>query len=180
MNGKNTIFKLVLSIFTFLLIVAFFLLFLKIIKHKNQNTSMSLINLEEKISQKEKAVMFSERSLEIKEIQNSVNNYLVDTKKIDTFVNFLEDLGTGIGSEIIVKEIKTAENTDDIIEFQILINGNFDQVTKTVLLLENIPYQIEITKVYYYKDIKIEKEGEIKDPTTIWQADIFFNILSLN
>ncbi len=143
---------------------------------------MSLISLEEKINQKEKAIMFSEKSLEIKDLQNSINNYFIDTKKIDTFVNYLEDLGIGIGSEVIVKEILTPEKTDSIIEFQILIKGNFDQVTKTVFLLENIPYQIEIGQVYYNKDIERDIGDEKKDLITkaMWQADVSFSILSLN
>lgn len=182
MNKKKTIFKLLLSIFTCLLIIVFFIFFLKIIKNKNQNTSMSLINLEEKINQKERSIMFSEKSSEIKDLQNSINNYFVETKKIDKFVNYLEDIGSGVGSEIIVKEILASEKTEGIIEFQVLIKGNFDQVTKTVLFLENIPYQIEIMRVYYNKDLKREIENDKKDlvAPTIWQADVSFNILSLD
>lgn len=181
MDRKTTTFKFILSIFAALLVIASFVFFLKIIKDKNRNTSMSIISLQEKVKMKEKITMFSEKSAEIIKLQSSVNDYFVDTKKIDTFVNYLESLGEDIGSKITVKEINVPEKLTDRIEFQLSITGDFDQVTKTVIILENIPYRIDVTRVYYNKEINFNKDENLKNlevPT--WQADLTFNILKLD
>lgn len=181
MIKKNSTLKFILSVFFAILIIFIFIFFLKIIKDKNRNTSTAMMTLQEKIKTKEKMTMFFEKSEEIRALQNDVNDFFVDTKKIDTFVNYLESLGLDIGSKIIVKEIKVPEKLNDRIEFQLSITGNFDQVTKTVIILENIPYQIEVTRVYYNKEIDDNKDEKVKIleiPT--WQVDLTFNILKLN
>lgn len=179
MIKKHITLKFVLSIFSAIVIIVAFIFFLKIIKEKNKNTSISLTTLQEKIKTKEKINMFFEKSNEIKTLQSSLNNYFVDTTKIDTFVSYLESLGGDIGSKIVVKEIVAPEEANKMIEFQVSITGDFDQVTKTIILLENIPYQIEVTRVYYNKDTKIEEEGKIIVAPT-WKADLTFKILSIN
>lgn len=181
MIKKNTTLKFILAVFFSLLVISIFIFSLKIIKIKNRNTSTAMMALQEKIKMKEKITMFSDKNTEIKALQNYVDAYFVDTKKIDTFVSYLESLGGEIGSKIIVKEIKVPEKLNDRIEFQLSIIGDFNQVTRTVIILENIPYQINITRVYYNIETKNKEKDDLKIlnvPT--WQADITFDILKLN
>ena len=101
--------------------------------------------------------------------------------EVDIFVDYLEKLGIPTNSEVLVKGIEIPEKEDNIIIFKLSISGDFNQVIKTVNLLENIPYQINITQFYLNKDITINVSEENKKEEIIgWQADITFNIVSSN
>jgi len=181
MKKSYTIIKLILSILVTLLVVALFVFFLKVIKNKNQTISASMAVLQGKIKEKEDSVNFSEKILEIKEIQISINDYFINADKIDTFVDYLEGLGSQLGSKVLVKNIELLKEIENTIAIKLSIIGTFEQVSKTIILLENIPYQVNITQVYFNNNIKEEKNEEDKIiKTTEWQADVSFNILSLD
>ncbi|MFA6515135.1 MAG: hypothetical protein WCT42_02630 [Candidatus Paceibacterota bacterium] len=193
MKKTHTIFKLIFSIFVTILTVFLFVFFLKIIKNKDQHISVVLTTLQKKIGEKENAAKFAEKVTEIKSLQDSVNSLFVDPNKIDTFVDYLEEIGSNLGSKVIVQGIEMPPKTKNIIAIKISITGTFQEVMRTVSFVENIPYQVNITQVYLNKDIKqirggdvIEVTGnkEVKQPKVLevskWQADVSFNILSLN
>lgn len=181
MKIKHILLKFIWSIIFTLIVIALFVFFLRIIKNKNHYTSAALIVLEEGIQKKENALFFSERINEVKKIEDSINSYFVKEEEVDIFVDYLEKLGLPTGSLVLVKGIEIPEKEDNIIVFKLSIAGDFDQVIRTVNLLENIPYQINITQFYLNKDITINtsEEGE-KEEIFGWQADITFNIVSLN
>lgn len=181
MKNKNTIIKLIIAIFFSVTLTFVFIFFIKIIKNKNRHASVSMITLEDKIAQKEKSIIFSEKIIETKNLQNSINNYFVNTDKIDTFVDFLEELGLKNDSKVLVKGIEVLKNNNNLVSFKISINGTFQQVAKTLIVLENIPYQINITQVYLNKDKQEDFSLKTKNKNNLlWQADVSFNILSLN
>jgi hypothetical protein len=190
MKIKNSTLILILSAAASILAVGLFFYFLKVIENKNTHISSTLITLQEKLKEQENAQIFVEKVNEIKLLQESVNNYFVDSNKIDTFVSFLEEMGSITGSNISVKNIEVLESSQNRISFELSIGGTFEQVMRTVVLLENIPYQVSITKVYLNKDIKgiveeklLTEKVILKDTVSsapTWQANISFNILSLN
>lgn len=183
MKKNYTTLIFILSIFTTILAICLFIFFLKVIRNKNQHTSTILVTLEEKIKEKENAVIFAEKVSEIKLIQDSINNHFVDPNKIDTFVDYLEKIGLNLGSEVVVKNIEVPAKIKNIIIFNLSIGGTFSKVIETITFLENIPYQINITQVYLNKDIAQKTQVDIskeKVPEVLkWQADVSFNILSL-
>ena len=181
MKKKDTIIKFILSIFITMLVVATFIFLLKVIKDKNQKVSIAMIALEEKIKEKEDAIIFSGKILEIKDLQSSVNNYFIHTDEIDIFVDYLEKLGADVGGELVVKNIEIPKETENTLSFKVSIYGTFDQVYKTIILLENVPYQVNVVQVYLNSNIKKEKTEKDKiQEEKEWQADVSFNILSLN
>lgn len=162
------------SIFISILSICLFIFFLKVIKNKNQHTSVVITTLEEKMKEKENAVMFTEKIAEIKSLQDSINSRFVDPNKIDIFVSYLEKIGLNLNSEVVVNNIEIQPKTKNIIIFKLSIKGTFQEVIKTITFLENIPYQINITQVYLNKDIIQGQEA------LTWHANVSFNILSLN
>lgn len=188
MKRKHTTLILTFSVIITIATVLLFLFFLRVIKNKNQHISTVITTLEEKMKEKEDTLMFAEKVTEIKSTQDTIVSHFVDPDKIDTFVGYLEDLGSSVGSELIVKNIEIPPKTKNIISIQLLISGTFQEVISAINLLENIPYQITVTQMYLNKDIKQSKQaGDINSeiPKTevseipTWQADISFNILSL-
>ena len=174
----------IFSILTSILVICLFIFFLKVIKNKNEHASVVLTTLEEKMKEKENAIMFSKKVAEIKLLQDSINSHLVNPNKMDSFVGYLEEIGPSLGSEVVVNSIEIPPKTQNIISFQLSVVGTFQKVMETITFLENIPYQISITQVYLNKDIKQLTPDEIKQGKVIntltWQANVSFNILSSN
>jgi hypothetical protein len=160
---------------------------LNVIKNKNQHTSVVLTTLQDKITEKENYRINASKIEETKLIQDSMNNYLVDKDKIDVFVGYLENIGVDFSSIVSVKSIEVSKEDSDLILVRLSVNGTFSNVINTINLIENIPYQINITKIYLNKDTRlsfqesrntVQKQKTSKTPE--WQADISFSILSLN
>lgn len=179
MKKKNTILVLMISLIATLVAVGIFLFVLKVIKNKNEHTSVALVSLQEKIKDKENATIFVSKVEEIKSLREKIGGYFVNPENIDVFVSNLEEIGTQIGSTVEVKGIEIPPKTKNTIIIRLSINGTFDKVINTISLLESLPYQININQMYLNKDIVEElKEGETPQTQT-WQADVSFNILSL-
>ena len=175
-----------ISIFVSILAICLFIFFLKVIRNKNEHASVVLTTLEEKMKEKENAIMFSKKVAEIKSLQDSINSHFVDSNKMDTFVGYLEEIGTSLGSEVVVNSIEIPPKTQNIISFQLSISGTFQKVMETITFLENIPYQINITQISLNNDIIQANQVDVKTiaPVKItslptWQANVSFNILSL-
>jgi hypothetical protein len=181
MKNKKSTLILIVSIIITLLIMGMFVYMLRVIRNKNYFTSAVMIVLKEGMEKKENILAFSERINEVKQIQEKISGYFIKEDRIDTFVDYLEKLGLGIGSEVIVKSIDVPDKEKNIVFFNISVSGEFNQVLKTIYLLENIPYQINITKSYLNKNIymKLSDEGKDKEVTE-WEATITFKVASLH
>lgn len=185
MKKNHTTSTLIFSTLVAVLAICLLVFFLKVIENKNKHASVVLATLQEKMKEKEKAIVFAGKVAEIKLLQDSINSYFVDPNKIDTFVNYLEEIGVDLGSEVSVKNIVISPKAKNIIIFNLSINGTFKEVMRTITFLENIPYRINITQVYLNKDTGqqgtqgVTENGKTSNTPT-WQADVSFNILSLN
>jgi hypothetical protein len=175
----HTTFFLIFSILALIVVVLLFIFFLKVIKNKNEHISVAVTTLEEKMKAKENAVINASKVTEIKSIQNTIDGYFVDPNKIDTFVDYLEKIGLNLGSNVSVDNIEIPPNTKNLISFRVSITGTFNNVMKTITLIENIPYQVNVTRVYLNKKTDVSIIGKNTKPLT-WQADVSFNILGLD
>ena len=184
MKKNYTTALFIFSIFTTILAVCLFIFFLKVINNKNQHTAAVLTTLGRSMQDKENAVIFAGKVSEIKSIQDSVTNYFVDKNKIDTFVDYLEKSGANFGSEVSVVSIEVPTLSKNTVTIKLSIVGKFQNVMNTVSYLENIPYQINITQYYLNKNIPEEVQVDPTKPkapnVSTWEADVSFNILSLN
>ncbi len=182
MNKNKTITIFIFSLIASLFIAAIFLFFFKIIKNKNEHTSAVLTALENKILIKQNANAITEKKSEIEATQVEINSHFVNPFEIDSFVEFLENLGTNAGTTVKVKSVEIAKAASNTISIEIEADGDFSPVMRTIRLLENSPYKIHIDRMNLTKDISsvtetvggVEKTKEIK----IWKANIYFNTLS--
>jgi len=177
MKNKNTKLILGISIIIALITIGVVVFCVKIIKKTNQNSSALSLNLKEKIKEKKDATFFIERVNEIEVILNQMNSHFINPNKIDIFVSYLEEIGPLLGTEIVVKNVEVPTKSKNTISFVLLVTGSFNDVAKTIAMLENIPYQVTLNRVFLSE--KIESEENLKEDIKIWQADISFDILSL-
>jgi hypothetical protein len=183
MKKNKTIIILIISIITATLAIGVFVFFLKVIKNKNEHISIVLSEIEEKTREKEEATIFAEKVTEIKSLQDSIASHFLDSNKVDTFVDYLEKIGMKLGSSVSVKSIEIPPEVKDVISAEISVSGRFQEVMETIIYLENIPYQVNVTKLYLNKNTK-EEQGELNvggpnSSSQNWEADISFIILKL-
>lgn len=184
MKKNYTTLILILSIVTTIITVFLFVYFFKVIENKNQHATDVLTSLQEKMKVKENEIIFAKKVAEIKLLQDSIGSHFLNPNKIDTFANYVEGIGSNLGSVISVTGIEIPPKTKNTIIFGLSVNGTFNNVMKTISYLENIPYRINITQVYLNKAIEQQAQvtpgKEIIPGVSTWQADLSFNILSLN
>lgn len=183
MKRKKTTLIFIISTIITLLVVGIIVFSFRIIKIKNENTSTMTLALQTKKKEKDNALLFAAKITEIDALLTSMDSRFIDSDKIDTFVSYLEEIGPTLGSEITVKSVEVPEKVKNTIIFSLMITGSFNDVVKTIALIENIPYQININQVFLNKNLDPQKTENTKEsvleiPT--WQADISFSILSLN
>lgn len=181
---------LIISIIIFISFVGIFTYLLNVIKNKNNHISRVTETLEQKLSEKENVASLEEKMLELKDIDRRIQNFLVDPSSIDTFVEFIENLGVANAVELSVTNVDVPKGEKNKILISISIKGEFSQIMRIINIIENAPYNISIVSAYINKEIKsavepisASREKEIKpaqqEKTNLWQADLIFSVLSV-
>lgn len=183
MNKKYIKIIFIISIFVTILVLVALTFFFRVIKNKNEHIGKVSETLMEKKEEKENREILIDKFTELELILETVNNYFVDPSKIDTFVDSLEKLGVNNNTELMVKNVELDPKKKENIFFKVLITGEFSDVMKVVYLLENIPNYTGLNQVFINKEVKVsssEVDGIEKNiESSIWQADVSFNVLSL-
>lgn len=183
-KDKSTI-LLIFSVLLTLVVLMVWFFFFKIIENKNKHINATNIELESKMVEKENASLIQDKFLEIEKKKEIINSYFVDKKQADSFVEYLENTGKDNGTVLVVKGVEVSPNKkDEIINFKISIEGDFNAVMKTLFCLENSQYSIFINNIYLNKEVSLvnEKDAELKSSPSVssWVADISFGVLSFN
>lgn len=163
------------SIITVLISVAVFILIFKIIANKNEHTSAIANTLNQKIINKENNKSIANRITEIENTKRIIDSYFVDTNHIDTFIEYLESLGSGFGVTTKVKNFEISQNDKSTLTVELSSNGDFDGVMRIIKLVENAPYQTHIKRISLVKVTEVNNQD-----ISSWQVNISFNILILN
>jgi hypothetical protein len=189
MKKKNTKIMLIVSILVALLTILAFVFFFKVIGNKNEHASKVLVTLADKVADKENAEILTKKFTELESTYQNLNNYFIDSSKIDTYVDYLEKLGIENNTELAVKNVEVSSQDKNMINFKILITGDFSNVMKVIYLLENTPYRVNLTQSFINKETKVteeiikatkgNKETKKEITTSVWLADVSFSILSL-
>jgi hypothetical protein len=188
MHTTHTTSVFLLSALISLIAIGTFVFFLHVIKHKNEHTSSVISSLEDKQIKKENSFALLQKTDEVEAIHQSINAYLVDPSKIDSFVEYLEGLGVVTGAKVKAQAVEISSAEKNTILIRLSIKGGFDAVMKTVALIENAPYQIHVTELYLNKSIATGvptpapslngKTPEAPAPSVVWEADLSFNVLT--
>lgn len=180
-KSKTTIMAL-LSLITTLAVIGVLVFFFVIIKHKNEHTSAVLTTLENKIQKKKNIHTLSDKIAEVEPIRSTLNSYFVNPGEIDSFVGYLENLGTESGAPVKVESVEISPLTKNTIIVQISSEGDFSNVLQALALLENAPYTITIQQSYINKRMQTVTETvkgvQKSKQVPIWHSDITFTLLS--
>lgn len=183
MNNKKTKLKLILSIITALVACFTLVFFFRIINNKNEHTGAVLSNLEDKIQKKRDSSSLIKKSEEIKTTRDIVTSYFVNTNEIDSFVDYLENIGSLTSTAVTVESVEVSKIDANVLTIKISSEGEFSNVVKALKILENSPYKVQIQQVYLNKQLLQTTKEElkkipIKPQTSNWKADIIFTILT--
>lgn len=191
MQKNNTNLILIITIILFVIFTGVFISLLSIIKNKNVHTTAVVTALGEKILEKENIGVIEKRMAELTNTQTKISGYLVNTSRIDSFVEYLENVGTKNNVELSVNSVDTPKNEKNKISVNISVIGNFSDVMKTLATVENSSYNINISSLYLNKEITtinnttteivkgVEKVTVTPVTKASWQADISFKVLSI-
>lgn len=187
MKKNNTNLILIISILLFLGVLGGTVYFFKIIKNKNRHISATVNTLENKIKEKENIDVLEKKMAELGDTHKRIGSYLVDTTRIDTFVEYLEKLGTDHNVILLVKSVEVPKGEKNKLTVSIDLKGSFSDVTNIIDLLENAPYNIVLNSLSLNK-VTRQEEGEEADSKNkellpkskfYWQANVSFNVLSI-
>ncbi len=181
MHKNRTILLFGLSIVTSLLVIGVFIFFLIIIKNKNEHTKAVLTTLENKNLKKLNASAITQKITRIEDIHKVVDSYFVNPNEIDSFVNYLENIGTNTNTVVNVESVAVLTTIKNTIAVKISAEGDFSNIMHTIQLLENAPYKIHVQQIYLNKRIQTITQ-DLKDvPKTkeilVWHVDISFVVL---
>lgn len=189
MKKNNTNLILIISITLLILVSSTSIYFFNVIKSKNNYISVVASTLEKKINEKENIKFLQDKIAELSDTYKKINSYFVNTASIDTFVVYLEGIGTDNNVELSVKGVDVPKNEKNKILVNLSMKGKFGDIMNVVDILENAPYNIAINSLYLNKEIIITNDtvGPLakgknlppKENISSWQADITFNVLSL-
>lgn len=182
MYKNRTILTLILSSVVMIISIATLIFFFKIIANKNEHTSAVLLNLSNKMAKKNNFESVKNKIDKVKQTEDTINSYFVDSAKIDSFISYLEELGTNFNTEVKVESFENSPADKNTLLVRISCKGTFSDILNTILLLENTPYQIHITKTSLTQQQQtntiVDKNGKsITTSIPSWQATISFNIL---
>lgn len=123
-----------------------------------------------------------EKVNKVSEISDTINSYFVNSKEVDSFINYLENLGASAGVELEVENFDVSATSKDILNVTISTKGSFSNTIKALILIENAPYKINITKTFLDKSSE-SSNPDPKDPqkqinTSFWRSEISFNVLT--
>jgi len=181
MYKNRSIKNLILSTIIMLLSLATFIFFFNIINNKNKHTQAVFNNLADKIAQKDNIESVNEEIAQVEKIKTTIDSYFVDLTKVDAFIDYLENIG--LNTEVTVESLEPQPKDKNTLNVRVSFEGDFSDVTNTILLLENAPYNIQITKVSLDKKIESsttvdDKGKEILKEKIFWVGNVTFNILA--
>lgn len=179
-NKTNLIF--IVSVLLLMCTLGFLIYFLNIIKNKNKHISAVASTLENKLIEKENITSLKNKINELSDANKNINSYFVDTSNIDTFVEYLENIGINNNVDLSVSSVEVPKNEKNKILASLIIKGDFPNIMKVVAILESAPYNIVINSLYLNKDIILPNDVNnllYKENKNSWQANVTFNVLSL-
>ena len=188
MKKSNTNLILTTSIILLVALTGFSIYFLNVIRNKNRHISAVQITLKNKIEDKQNVNTLQKNMSELLDTNKKIDGYIVDTSRIDLFVGYLEGLGISNNVILSVKTVDVLKSEKYKIFIGLSINGTFTNIMRTIVLIENSPYNMAIDSSYVNKDIigpvdtsnvTNKDSGTLPKGDPSWQADITLNVLSI-
>ncbi len=158
-----------------------FIFFFRIIQNKNEHTVAVLTTLANKMVEKKNEKEVREKIAEVTAMRDTLISYFVDPNDINSFITYLEDLGPQTDTKVKIENFDINPKTKNTLSVRMSVNGEFSKVMRIILLLENAPYKIQITRTYLNQQSDssmvntktLSKEGVLPQ----WHSELSFTIL---
>lgn len=182
MSKNHTNLILFISGVVMLATLATMIFFFKVVENKNKHTSATLVTLANKIVKKENSKVLKDQIDNVALIKETTQKHFVDSSEIDSFIDYLENLGNDSGTEVKVEDFQTSPDNKNILSVKLLSKGSFNNVMKFLVLIENTQYQVYIEKASIDKQPEVSnidpKTGQpVSSGASVWQANVSFNVL---
>ena len=183
MYKNRTTLMLIISAIVMVLSLVTLVLFFRIIANKNEHTSRVLTTLAGKIERKKNIDSLTQKIDEVEATKAEVDGHFVDGAKIDSFIDYLEKLGVSAGTDVKVESFVISETNKNLLLVTLYSKGTFTNIMRTLMLIENAPYQIHITSTSLSQQLSstnLDNTTAKKTPptTSLWQANVSFTILT--
>lgn len=186
MKKNKTNIILIISTICLIFSVGCLVFLFNIVKNKNIHTSTVLDTLEKKIKEKENIGVLNSKMKELEEYQNKIDSFVVNVSKVDTFVEYLENLGLNNNVDLVVKSVDSPKNEKNKIVVTVSMTGGFSDIMKGISSLEYSSYNIVINTIYLNKEFSktteidtIDSKETPKPRESFWIANVSFNVLSM-
>jgi hypothetical protein len=178
---KTTIFMAILVVVIAVVYIVFF------ISIKNKNESVSLVINEVDIAIEKEVKLKSVKSLieDIEDEREKLDIYFVDDEEVIDFIENIEDLAgdTGVGVEVMSVDISDDRNNtpqqnsiSELLLLSLKVEGSWDDLFQFILLVEGLPFKIDISKVNIEA---IYSSGEKKESSGNWKGLLSLGVLKL-
>lgn len=183
MQRKKDVLILTSSIIVTFMTLAFLIFFFKTIQNKNKHSSVVVATLVEKTKQKEEMKTLVEKVQKVSEMSDTINSYFVNSKEVDSFVNYLESLGEGARVELEVKSFDVSPASNNLLNVTVSTKGSFSNTVRILMLIENSPYKLNVTRTFMShgsESLNSDPKNPTKQTTTsFWRSEISFNVLTI-
>ncbi len=168
---KNNIQKIpFLVAVTLLLASSFAFLFLYMQINKNNDRAEADLNKwEAEVARREEIKSLDRTLKNVQEEKAELEKHFAQSSDVVPFLNTIESLARAVGTDPEIMSVESSKESD-ILLVGMQTRGSFEAVYKFLMLLENSPYQVELTSVNVSRSV-----GEGSRP---WDMMLKFKLLS--
>ncbi|MDE2399536.1 MAG: hypothetical protein KGL67_00780 [Patescibacteria group bacterium] len=151
MKNNFKIIQLLLSMILFLFAsFALFLLYREI-NLNNQKATMSTTELENETSRRNEVKLLNDSIEVIKEDKSLLETHFAQSSDVVPFLDTIEALGPMVGVKAQTTSVDILKDNTGLV-VKISASGDFKNIYKFLTLLENSPYELEITSMDLQKE----------------------------
>lgn len=160
----------------FLLFSSFLFLFVLISTNNNKKISeIAQAEWQEKATRKENIKLTTDLIKTIESERNLLESHFIRNSDVVPFLDTIEKLAKGVETEAEVDSVHTEDSTSSLIA-DVKVSGNFENIYKLILLLENSPYDLQFVLVNI-KSID-KQDASTKNETPKWMANLKIRLKS--
>ena len=142
--------------------------------NKNIKTTDKLkTELSEEMSRREEIKDFNESFKLIEQERNLFETHFVQHSNIVPFLNKIEDVAKSVNTQIEISLVEISKDNIGLV-IQMENTGTFSNIYKFINLLENFPYELELSSINIYSDYTENK----KSTDNLWKANITIKLTS--
>lgn len=179
MKNSGTAKRIIISIFLLIVAVSFYCILFLLIKDSGQKVSEMKTKIDEINGIESTINILRNDADETKDNREYLNKIFLQKDGLVGFLEYLENLGQSSGANLSISNVNSdvmtnATSTVENIFIQINIEGSFKSVLKTISLIENMPYNIEVLRASLSH---IQSSSKNNKTSIDWKLDTEIKIL---